>query len=377
MPEMSSLLDPLDSDQWKLIDIVWRQFIDDPDARWPVFSFVDFCMHEHGLDAFDAMSGLPSIGHAVYHGGYRAAWFTTSGGVPTNDAAVYLTLAGLHKISDMRATEIGLAVLACLGQMTDAQAAFGKNPFTVPDVKVGLREALTASGFGVAKLQWVVAIASHEWPGMQVQVGYPAPGEASGSLGALREGRFDSVEDYLVAITAATTPQQAVSVQDYHDPRALLRAIDHFDVTCELVLKQSLVSKPAMARSALLAQEARSQSDLQAGLSALGEIIGELHIPGKNPSHPVGRLEAWLTSQLPNIDRADRIRVQDAVSLLDAVREIRNSGQHPKPHKRLIDAHELLGLPFPIRDPAIAWNIIRAQIDVAFSALQEEIMAAR
>ena len=29
---MSALLDPLDSDQWKLLDIVWRQFIGDSDT---------------------------------------------------------------------------------------------------------------------------------------------------------------------------------------------------------------------------------------------------------------------------------------------------------------------------------------------------------
>jgi hypothetical protein len=374
---MSSLLDPLDSDQWKLLDIVWRQFIDDPDARWPVFSFVDFQMHTHGLDAFDIMSGLPSIGRTVYHGGYRAAWSATAGGPPRDNDVVYLTMAGLYQISDVRAAEVGAAVLAFLDQMSDARAAFGENAFNVPDVNVGLREALVASGVGVTKMPWATAIANHEWPGMRVQVGYPAPGEASGGLGLLREARFSSIEDYLVAITAATTPQQAVSVLEYRDPRALLRTIDHFDVTCELVLQQPLISKPAMARSALLAQEAQSQSDLQSGLSALGEIIGELRVPGNNPNYAAGRLLTWLTGQLPNLDQAAQARVQDAIDLLDAVREIRNSGQHPKPHRQLIDAHELLGLPFTIQDPATAWDIIRAQMDVAFGILQEEIIAAR
>jgi hypothetical protein len=374
---MSSLLDPLDSDQWKLLDIVWRQFIGDPDARWPVFSFVDFQMRAHGLDAFDVMSGLPSIGRTLYQGGYRAAWSPTAGGPPKDDDVVYLTMAGLYQISDTRAAEVGAAVLAYLDQMTDARAAFGENPFNAPNVNVELRQALVASGVGVTGMPWAAAIAKHEWPGMQVTVDYPAPGEASGGLGLLREARFSSIEDYLVAITAATTPQQTVSVLEYHAPQALLRTIDHFDVTCELVLKQPVISKPAMARSALIAQEAQSQSDLQSGLSALGEIIGELRVPGKNPNYAAGRLLTWLTGQLPNLDQAAQARVQDAIDLLNAVREIRNSGQHPKPHRQLIDAHELLGLPFPIQDPAAAWDTIRAQMDVAFGTLQEEIMAAR
>src|SRR5262249_3613920 len=155
------------------------------------------------------------------------------------------------------------------------------------------------------------------------------------------------------------------SVLQYRDPRALLRTIDHFDVTCELVLKQQLVSKPAMARSALLAQEAQSQSDLQSGLSALGEIIGELRVPGNAPNYATGRLLACPSGQLPNLDQAAKARIQDAIGLLDAVRMVRNSGQHPKPNRQLIEAHELLGVPFPIQDPANAWDVIRAQMDVA------------
>lgn len=373
--EMSSLLDRLDSDQWKLLDIVWRQFIGDPDARWPVFSFVDFHMRAHGLDAFDIMSGLPAIGREFYAGGYRAAWSPTRGSRPVRKDHVYLTMAGLYQICDPRAADIGAAVLAYLDQMTEARKAFGDNPFSTPDVDVGLREALVASDASVTTLPWAAAICVHEWPGMQVTV--TPPHNASGGLGLLREARFSSIEDYLVAITAVTTPQQTSSVVEYHDPRTLLRTIDHLNDTCELVLDQPLISKPAMARSALLAQVAQSHSDLQSGLSALGEIIGGLQVPGTKPTHPLGRLLAWLTRQLPNLDQAAQARIRDAVNLLDAVREIRNSGQHPKPHRQLIDAHELLGLPFPIHDPAAAWDTIRAQMDVAFGTLQEEIKAAR
>jgi hypothetical protein len=132
-----------------------------------------------------------------------------------------------------------------------------------------------------------------------------------------------------------------------------------------------------MARSALLAAEAQSHSDLQSCLSALGEVIAELQVPGKSPNHATGRLKAWLVRNLPNLDKGGEVRIQGAIDLLDAVRRIRNSGQHPKPDHRLIAAHELLGLPFPIQDPASAWDIIRAQIDVAFGTLQEEIFAGR
>jgi hypothetical protein len=156
---MSPLLDRLDGDQWKLLDIVWRQFIGSTDARWPVFSYVDFQMRAQGLDAFETMSGLPAIGRSLYRGGYRAAWSPTAGGPPSDSDIVYLTMAGLYQIADTRAAEVGAAVLAYLSQMTDARAAFGKNPFSVPDVTVGLREALVATGVGVTRMPWAAAIA--------------------------------------------------------------------------------------------------------------------------------------------------------------------------------------------------------------------------
>lgn len=81
-----------------------------------------------------------------------------------------------------------------------------------------------------------------------------------------------------------------------------------------------------------------------------------------------------LANELPTIDQ---VQVKVAIGLMDAVRDIRNSGVHPKPSEKLIAAHDLLGLPFPVRDPAEVWNVIRAQMDAAFSIIQEEIYVAR
>lgn len=102
--------------------------------------------------------------------------------------------------------------------------------------------------------------------------------------------------------------------------------------------------------------------------------MSDLQVPGKQPTHAVGRLLGYLVQELPNIDQ---VRVQDALDLMNAVREIRNSSVHPKPSAKLIAAHNTLGLPFPIRDPAQAWNIIRAQMEAAFGMMQEEMYAAR
>jgi hypothetical protein len=371
---VSILLDPLEEDQAKLLNMVWMAF-KGGDALWPYYSYVEYHMRKLGMDARDVLGGMPTIGKAFYHGGYAPVGYTSSGGIPTDDSLVYLTMAGLFHVRDHSAMPIIGAVLAYLRHMTRAREAIGKSPFEVPDVTVTLRDALKAEEIDEQVLPFAAAIAEHEWPGMRVH--RADHHSATGGLGLLSEADFYTVEEYLLAITAATTPQQHASTLEYRDPRTLLRTIDHFDVTCELVLKQQMVTKPAMSRSVLLAQQARSHSDLQSGLSALSEIIGELHVPGKNPNYATGRLLPWLKGELPNLGQAACTRIQSAIDILDAVREIRNSGQHPKPKKQLIAAHELLGLSFPIQDPENAWDIIRAQVDVAFEALQEEILAAR
>lgn len=371
---MSILLDRLEEDQEKLLRIVWSIFQGEG-ARWPLFNYVEFHMRKQGLDARSVLGGMPTIGKLQYHGGYAPIGYLSSGGIPTANSTVYLTMAGLFHIPHEAMPTIS-AVLAYLRHMARAQEVIADKPFDVPDLTVNLLDALRAESLDQKVIPWAAAISEHEWPAMQSSR-RTNPDNAFGQLRLLGEANFHTIEQYLLAITAATTPQHATTILEHRDPRALLRAIDHFDVTCELVLKQPLVAKPAMSRSALLAQDAQSHSDLQSGLSTLGEVIGELQVPGKNPNYATGRLLSWLNQELPKLSHAACSRIQSALAILDAVREIRNSGQHPKPKRQLIAAHDLLGLPFPIQDPQNAWDIIRAQVDLAFEILQEEVLAAR
>jgi hypothetical protein len=330
-------------------------------------------MAEQGLDVDEVLASLPSIGKMLYRSRYRAIDYTAGGGLPQPDSRVYLTMAGLYHVKDHRAMDIIGGLLAFMSAMSDARQQIANNPFTVPNVNVSLSSVRKALGADTADLRWLAEVAEHEWPGMSV-IRQSGAHDVSGRLGLVAKADFLTIEQYLTAITAATTPQQQTTILDYRDPNALAQAITNFDITCELVLKSQLIKKPALTRTALFGQDAASHSDLQAGVSALGELLSELQVPGKKPSHPTGRLLGYLAGEMPNIDQA---RVQDAINLMDAVREIRNSGVHPKPSDKLIAAHDLLGLAFPVRDPAEAWNIIRAQMDVAFSQLQEEIYAAR
>jgi hypothetical protein len=366
-------MEPLEDRQLQLLNVVWPLFLEH--QRFPVFNYVDYRMRELGHDAEEVIRSFPSIGLDGFRGRYCAVWTDGAGGsTPQPDNAVCLTMAGLYHIKDDKRVPIASAVLAFLRGLSAARVQIADHPFDVPNVTASLRESLTAAGLDMDTVPWVLAIVEHEWPAMRITERQPGLGDVVGQLGLLTEANFHTIAEYLNAITAITTPQRPTVILEYRDPRALARAITNFEITCTLVLNDPLVKKPAIDRTALFALDAATYDDLQSGISALGELMSDLQVPGKQPSHALGRLLNHLVQKLPAIDM---VRVQNAVNLMDAVREIRNSGAHPKPSARLISAHEVLGLPFPIRDPAQAWNIIRAQMELAFGTLQEEIYAAR
>ncbi len=368
---MSVLLEPLDEPQRQLVDIVWPIFAEH--ARFPIYNYVEHQMRQRGLDAREVISSFPSVGLPSSRAHYSAIWVDSSGQVIQSSSEVRLTVAGLYHIKDQLAVDTINALLAYLDGLTAACRRAAEDPFVMRDSSATLAATLKAAGWGMAIGRHASVIAVNEWPAMRVSP-FGGEGDVSGGLGLLGAVNLDDAEECLVAVTAAMMPQQPATILQYRDPRALSRSITNFDITCELVLQKKMVKKPALDRTALFVQDAASYTDLQAGISALGELLGDLDVPGPKSTHPTGRLLAHLVHELSSIDQS---RVQDALNLMDAVREIRNSGVHPKPSAKLIAAHERLGLLFPLRDPAHTWDVIRAQMDVAFSILQEEIYAAR
>ncbi|MFD7479629.1 hypothetical protein ACFV8Z_48205 [Streptomyces sp. NPDC059837] len=120
--------------------------------------------------------------------------------------------------------------------------------------------------------------------------------------------------------------------------------------------------------------DVEDEAGFHAGLVVLTEILRDFDVPGSNPPVGLGRLESHLVGQLPAIDQAV---VHQAVERLDQIRIVRNSAVHPKPSPRLLAAHQTLGLPFPVRDFAVAWDSVRAHAERELSRIQEAVQAAR
>jgi hypothetical protein len=82
-------------------------------------------------------------------------------------------------------------------------------------------------------------------------------------------------------------------------------------------------------------------------------------------------LASGATTTRPGLARSPKVRAIDALLMYRSTSQLRDLVTLQD------DAHELVGLPFPVQDPANAWDVIRAQMDVAFGSLQEQILAAR
>jgi len=210
-------------------------------------------------------------------------------------------------------------VLAFLRGVSSARAQIASHPFDVPDIRVSLNDTLSGVDNKVY-LAAVGAIAEHEWLAMQVS---KTENDWTGRLGLLDRAEFTLISDYLTAITAVCA-EQRTAILTYRDPRALARSITNFDITCELVLNRPLVKRPAISRMLVFGQDAASHGDLKEGISAIWHLTGELDVPKKrsDPPHATGRLLAYLVAGLPTIDQ---VRVQEAIDLMDAVRDIRNT----------------------------------------------------
>ncbi|WP_143765655.1 hypothetical protein [Catenulispora acidiphila] len=363
-------MDALDEPQALLLELVWSQF--EKAAQFPNFNWVEYQMRAKGYDAAEVIGGLPSIGKPEVRGRYSAIWTESAGSFPQPGNRVCLTMAGLYHTKDRSKTGgIISGVLFFLRTLSEARAQIANHPFDVPDIRVSLSETLSEVS-DQAYVASVGMVAEHEWLAMQV---HRTEADWTGRLALLNRADFMQIEDYLTAITAVCT-EQRTAILTNRNPRALARSITNFDLACELVLKRSLVKKPAISRTVLLGQDATSHTDLVDGISALGILLHELDVPKTRQDPPCGskRLQPYLEAELPNIDKS---RVESATALMDAVRIIRNSDQHPARVAELVSAYELLGLAFPVRDPTAAWDIIRAQMDAAFNTLQDEILAAR
>jgi hypothetical protein len=368
---LNGLADELDEDQKALVGVVWEVFAQH--GEFPKFFFVEHALRtrDRRLDAATILKSFPSVG-GVGIRAYRAVgWGGEGWAHAEQNGDVWLNLAGLLHVHDNPLKDaICRGLLAFMREATRAQDAILTSPFSLPEISVDMTKVTQEEGIGEKYVPYMSVIADREWlafGSFQKTIG-------TGRLGFLTSADFNTLDEYVEAVTEALTVPPPPTTMALSEPRALLRALNFLDVTAELVLGHSLVNRPPMDRSALLAQEATNENDFVNGMAVLTEVLRDLRVPGRTPSFAVGRLKAYLARELPTIDQA---AVERATELLDQIRIVRNSSIHPKPDTRLLEAHHALGLPFPVQDFTAAWDSVRGHAEQAILRLQEEIQSAR
>src|SRR4051812_32174130 len=59
------LLEPLNAEQQRLVDVVAEAFLAE-EYRWPYFDYVEGALDDEGLDAIEVLGSFPSIGRWGY-----------------------------------------------------------------------------------------------------------------------------------------------------------------------------------------------------------------------------------------------------------------------------------------------------------------------
>ncbi|MFJ1936839.1 hypothetical protein ACIOGZ_29795 [Kitasatospora sp. NPDC088160] len=374
---MRTLMDPLTPEERILLHTVWEPFA--KEGQFPTLRYVNYVLRRQGLDAAAILRSVPVAQMSDWNAGYRAV-FSDRDGYPRPDGEVRLTIAGLYHLrGDETADGICRILLETMRAASKAQEYILSNPYVTTDAEASFAKVLDRIEASDELAKRAELIAAAEWPGLRI-----SSQDANARIEAVQPGHllpdadFASVEEYLAAITVATTPLPIPQPLPYGDPRALLRAFSVLDVTVELVLGiAGFAARPPVDRSALLALDVDDDHSLQTGITVLTEMLANLQV-GKAQGHPsphaLGRLTNWLTQELPTINQP---AVARANATLDSLREIRNSTIHPKPNGKHLKNHEKLGLSYPITDPSRAWDSIRAHTEQALITLYEEILAAR
>jgi hypothetical protein len=186
-----------------------------------------------------------------------------------------------------------------------------------------------------------------------------------------------SVDEYLERLGTLLGHIKREDVQTYYSPFTLPASVDYLDAVWRNRFNESLVNPPGVERSARLAFTASSAEEADSRLSALAELLKGLRVPGVsglNAGHPLGRLSPYLESTLPPETHQ---RIREAVSLLDAARQIRAGSQHAAAQARSIECFSRLGISYPVYDWPAAWERIRIVAAHAFDSIREEIQAGQ
>ncbi|MEV6924016.1 hypothetical protein AB0M46_05810 [Dactylosporangium sp. NPDC051485] len=135
-----------------------------------------------------------------------------------------------------------------------------------------------------------------------------------------------------------------------------------------------------MKNTASLAVDCTDLEEFESRMSALADVIDQIWpsdalLPAEIDAEKAGRSLDRLTEVLLHrLPAGQHARVEDAVSALRRVRQVRNAIQHSRVRGGLLAALRNLGVNDASPSWADTWNVVRAQTVEALKVLREELV---
>lgn len=372
-----SLTDDLTGDQKQLVELVCAAFFQN--GQWPIFQFVEARLQQSGIDALTTLKSFPYVGSDGHGARYSPVFYERTGrSTPSPGSQVMLTLAGLRHIPN----DNGLTddFLHLIGLLVSERARAPYSPIHEVSVKITRRQIANIYPPGSERIKLLHGLAKREpptWSGLSTQ---PTDDYWWHDIGpSIRDyAELTDVDDYLRRVTTQLELPQVRERPVPPHPRALVGAIDYLDTVWQLRFsKKRLVRIESLERAALLALPVDNADAFDSALSAFADVLGHLSVPdqpGAPDQHPLTKLDTFLAPRLPG---ANAERIRGALTTLTLIKTVRHGMQHSKAAPDAAAALHTLGIGYPVRDWAWAWDAIRYAAINAFESLREEIQVAR
>jgi len=157
-------------------------------------------------------------------------------------------------------------------------------------------------------------------------------------------------------------------------------ALDYLDAVWRVVHRTHLFTYPSAERAAKLVYDANTPEELDARLSALGEILRSANasaratnaakLPAATRDDPLAPFEEHLVR---TVDAAAEARVRQAATDLEHALALRDAAQHTEAGPRAVRALDAFGIGHPVADVRQAWMTVTTRVVEALGAIREEL----
>jgi hypothetical protein len=360
--DIDHLFAPLPADQQALLQIIGDAVL--ANRTWPIYQYVEANLDELDYDAGVVFGRLPVLAN-----GYGPAWRDRTG---HEKEPVKLTIAGMAHLPAFASTvDMFLRVVR---ELADQRVKAAFDPTRVITVEVPGRQLIET-----------LHLADEPLVDLLPDLLHGEPSTWNGAGGTNEDGWFHQpstfirrfrtvtdVNDYLTRMRDWLAPAAPTPAPEPASPLGLVTAFDYLDVVWRLRFGRKLVHVPSTERAAKLVFEVSSPDEFTDRLSALGEMLKALDVPGSPDAGPFERLRTYLPAHLSAEAMA---RVTTALDLLQKVTHLRNAGQHVGAAGKAARALPAFGLSYPITSYQAAWWAVQAHVVAALDTIREEVQA--